>query len=63
MCGDLASSEQANKRSPATDLACLIERGMDFTHGSVDPVALQRFILAYWKRLAALAHAIHEGGA
>jgi hypothetical protein len=45
----------------ATDLARLIERELG-THGCVDPVALQRFVVNYWDRLTALAHVIHEGG-
>jgi hypothetical protein len=47
-------------RHAARNLAILIEREMDFIHGSVDPVALQRFILTHWKRLAVFAHAIHK---
>jgi hypothetical protein len=46
----------------ATDLARLIERGMGFVPGRIDPDALRIFIESEWKRLTVLAHAIHEGG-
>jgi hypothetical protein len=62
-----AAAGQMEKQRPsateaATDLARLIERGMGSANGHIDPVALRIFIESYWKRLAALAHAIHDGG-
>jgi hypothetical protein len=53
--------QRPSAKEAATDLARLIERELG-THGCIDPIALQRFIQAHWKRLAPLAHTIHEGG-
>ena len=56
------TDERQRPKEAATDLARLIERELDYNEGHIDPIALRLFIQNYWKRLAALAHAIHEGG-
>ncbi len=42
-------------------LARLMERELGYTEGHIDNVALRLFIKAYWSRVSAYAHTIHEG--
>jgi hypothetical protein len=42
------------------DLARLMERQLGYAHGHIDPVALRLFIRAYWSRVSAFAHTIHD---
>jgi hypothetical protein len=54
--------QKPSAKEAATDLARLIERELGYNEGHIDPVTLRGFIITRWKRLAALAHTIHEGG-
>lgn len=42
------------------DLARLMERQLGYETGRIDPVALRLFIRAYWSRVSAFAHTIHD---
>jgi hypothetical protein len=56
----MSGPEQMSASDASRNLARLVERRMGFTNGHIDPVALRLFIVAYWKRVAAFAHAIHK---
>lgn len=47
-------------RESAESLARLIERQLNYQAGHIDPIALRLFIRAYWSRVSAYAHAIHD---
>lgn len=47
----------------ARNLARLMERQLGYVEGHIDSVAFRLFIQAYWSRVSAYAHAIHDGGA
>lgn len=42
------------------DLARLMERQLGYVDGHIDSVALRLFIRAYWSRVSAFAHTIHN---
>jgi hypothetical protein len=47
-------------RDAANGLARLIESQLGYEIGHIDPIALRLFIRAYWARVAAYAHTIHD---
>jgi hypothetical protein len=47
-------------RDAAPLLARLMERHLGYDVGHIDPVALRLFIRAYWSRVSAYAHSIHD---
>ena len=47
-------------KEASVSLARLIEQQLGYDTGHVDPVALRLFIRAYWSRVAAYAHSIHD---
>lgn len=61
-----ASSQPASQPAPqpakeaARQLARLMERQLGYADGHIDPVALRLFIRAYWSRVSAFAHTIHD---
>lgn len=44
-------------------LSHLMERQLGYVEGHIDNVALRLFIRAYWSRVSAYAHAIHNESA
>jgi len=44
----------------ARELARLMERQLGYAKGHIDPIALRLFIRAYWTRVSACAHIIHN---
>jgi len=56
MCED----KSANPEEDARSLARLIERHLGYHEGHIDPIALGLFIRAYWSRISAYAHSIHD---
>jgi hypothetical protein len=54
------SKARANGKEAGRDLARLMERQLGYAHGHIDPVALRLFIRAYWSRVSAFAHTIHD---
>lgn len=54
------SKPQPTAKESARGLARLMERQLGYDEGHIDPVALRLFIRAYWSRVSAFAHAIHE---
>lgn len=54
--GRLTAKEAGEK------LARLMERQLGYIEGHIDNVALRLVIRAYWSRVSAYAHAIHEEG-
>lgn len=55
MCGGPMVSEKPHEK-----LARLMERELGYSSGHISPVALRLFLHAYWDRVKALAHAIHD---
>lgn len=47
-------------KEAANSLARLMECQLGYVNGHIDSVALRLFIRAYWSRVQAFAHAIHE---
>lgn len=47
-------------KESATALARLIERQLGYVDGHIDPIALLLFVRAYWVRISAHAHVIHD---
>lgn len=47
-------------KEAAKSLARLMERQLGYDDGHIDQIALRLFIQAYWVRVAALAHTIHD---
>ena len=41
-------------------LARLMERQLGYKEGHIDNISLRLFIRAYWSRVSAYAHAIHD---
>jgi hypothetical protein len=56
MCGLMEESP----REAAKKLARLMERQLGYAEGHIDSVALRLFIKAYWTRVSAYAHTIHN---
>jgi hypothetical protein len=54
------SGSSPDPKRAATDLARLMERQLGYAEGHIDPIALSLFIRAYWTRVSACAHVIHE---
>ena len=57
MCNPIPSTKMT-AREAAKSLAFLMESKMDLPH--VDPVALRLFLCAHWKKVASMAHIIHD---
>lgn len=57
MCTTLDSMDP---NDAAKKLARLMERGLGYSEGHMDPVALRLFVQAYWDRVSLYAHAIHH---
>lgn len=55
MCGN----PNVKRVKPEQSLSELMHRELDV---DIDPVALKLFIRAYWSRVSAYAHSIHENG-
>jgi hypothetical protein len=51
--------KRETSRDAARNLARLMERGLGYNEGHIDPIALRLFLAAYWDRVSTLAHAIH----
>lgn len=61
--GSIGCAPQPPKQSgveAANRLACLMERQLGWSDGRIDSNALRLFILAYWSRVSAYAHVIHD---
>jgi hypothetical protein len=54
------ASSVPSSRDAAHSLAWLIERQLGLSHGTINPVALRLFLVAYWDRVSLYAHAIHN---
>lgn len=52
--------QQPTGKEAGRDLARLMERQLGYAVGHIDPVALRLFIRAYWSRVSAFAHTIHN---
>jgi hypothetical protein len=50
----------AGAKEAAEKLARLMERQLGYVDGHIDPIALRLFIRAYWSRISACAHTIHD---
>ena len=48
-------------RAASVNLVRLLERGLGYDEGHIDPIALRLFVTAYWKRVSKFAHDIHDG--
>lgn len=57
MCTTL---DTIDPKDASEKLARLMERGLGYPEGYVDPVALRLFLIAYWDRASIYAHAIHH---
>lgn len=64
MCDYKAMSSDPEKtaKEAAQGLARLMERQLGYSEGHIDSIALRLFIRAYWRRVSAYAHAIHNEG-
>lgn len=64
MCGGVDPRSKAgskpDSRVAARALARLMERGLSYDEGHIDPIALRLFIIAYWSRVSKYAHDIHD---
>lgn len=65
MCTDnnMAADPEKAATDAAKNLARLMERQLGYVEGHIDSVAFRLFIQAYWTRVSAYAHAIHNGRA
>lgn len=50
----------SDAKQAAKSLARLMERQLGYSEGQIDPIALRLFIRAYWSRVSAYAHTIHD---
>jgi hypothetical protein len=62
MCTETGMAYDYDKsaKEAATNLARLMERQLGYSEGHIDNIALRLFIQAYWSRVSAYAHAIHN---
>lgn len=66
MC-DVNQTMQASPKQSAAEaaknLARLMERQLGWSDGRIDSIAFRLFIRAYWSRVSAYAHTIHDEAA
>lgn len=63
MSNNISNDSGTSKPSPADAakyLALLMEHQLNLGPGTIKPLPLRLFILAYWKRVSMFAHTIHE---